>query len=583
MVRFVFKIVFFVLLFQSYTVIGQKIYYQDIFNGGVTGGGYNPTWNSNAPGVIQLHIEPGSTIRKAFLLVGMYNNPAPNTMQINGVTVQLDSTIVKTDMFTGTYLISQLKTGVIDITNLIDATVTSLNITPPISQPNINQGGRYVEFYIYIAYENSLLSKTNAVIVLNEQNSAGIMNYTINPNPMDLSNNIGLAMQTSHICDTINDGSFVAIDGTTIGLIGGEDENTPFTCAGVTGSFYYQNSTLFGLSDDVANSTMAGPDVIANIESYIINEDEVSIRLIYQGLNNPITPNATQSNPIWQLYFTYTTPCDFFETTLLTSDTTTCPNVPLQEKRRHVRVGKDVKLVIENGFDHPRADMVRVDAGQHELLGDFRSLRVALIIRRAIFFLPRTVAFIDARLDETGAENRHADILRRKLLHPAFRHADHRIFRRRIGLHARCGNDPRHRRRVNIMPALAMRTDMRQENLHAIDDAHHIDGDGPFPVARLHRADGAARADARIVADHMHLAEGVERSLRRALDRCPLRHVAVHAFSLDLAFAQIFQRHAKIVLVDIGKHHIHARRAESPRHRKANAACAARHESGLAG
>ena len=333
MVRFVLKILFFVLLFQSYTIIGQKIYYQDIFNGGVTGGGYNPTWNSNTPGVIQLHIEPGSTIRKAFLLVGMYNNPAPNTMQLNGITVELDSSIISTETFTHMSFggnLRYLQTGIVDITNLINVSVTTLNIEPPVSQPNINVGGRYVEFYVYVVYENPFLTKTNALIVLNEQNSSGIINYSISPNIINLSNNVGVALQTSHICDTINDGSYVSVDGTNIGLIGGVDQNTLASCAGVTGSFYYQNGTLFGLSDDVANSTMAGTDAIANIESYIINEDEVNIEMTYQSLSNPTAPHAPQTNPVWQLYFTYTTPCDFFEATLLTSDTTTCPNIPVQ-------------------------------------------------------------------------------------------------------------------------------------------------------------------------------------------------------------------------------------------------------------
>jgi gliding motility-associated-like protein len=328
-----FENIIFALLFQSHTVIGQKIYYQDILNGGVTGGGYNPTWNSNSPGVIQLYIEPGSTIRKAFLLVGMYNNPTPNSMQINGTTVQLDNTMIATETFTQMRIggnLHYLQSGVIDITNLIDVSVTTLNITPPVLQPNINIGGRYVEFYLYVVYENPLLTTTNALIVLNEQNSAGIMNYSIYPNTINLSNNVGFALQTSSICDTINDGSYVSVDGTTIGLIGGVDENTLATCAGVTGSFYYQNGTLFGLSDDVANSTMAGSDAIANIESYINNVDEINIEMTYQSLSNPPAPHSPQTNPVWHLYLTYTTPCDIFQTDLVTEDTTICSGQPLQ-------------------------------------------------------------------------------------------------------------------------------------------------------------------------------------------------------------------------------------------------------------
>jgi len=313
--------------FLSKNLDAQHILYQDVFRGGVTGAGYNPTWNSNAQGVIQLHIEPGSTIRKAFLLVGTYTNIVYPTLgqssiQINGNSIVLDSNITGSSSFTlilgggGSY---NLKTGVIDVTNIMDASVTSMTIVPPASYNN----GRYIESYLIVAYDNPILPESNVIIVLNEQNSSGIMNYLINDiNIIDTTTSIGLAVQTAAICNTIWDGSYVSLNGTTIGLIGGEDENSTAACAGVTGSFYYQNNTLFGLSDDVANETMSGSDGIANIQNYITNPTELDVRFTYQTLIDGGSGTPT-SNAIWQLFLAYSTPCQPFETTL-TEEVTIC-------------------------------------------------------------------------------------------------------------------------------------------------------------------------------------------------------------------------------------------------------------------
>jgi PKD repeat protein len=305
-------------LSYSHLCLGQKILYQEVFYGGVTGAGYNPNWTSNAPGVIRIYIEPGSTIRKSFLLVGVYGNPNMRTIQFNNHLFEVDSTISVSTKFIQQTQIStyHLSTGVIDITDFISINDTVINIIPPVFQPSISLGNRFVEYYVFVAYENPLLAKTNALIILNEQDNSITVNYAIDSiNAMNLNYDVGFAVQTSSICDTIVDGSYVAVDGTTIGLIGGSDENSFPVCAGVTGSFYYQNNTLFGLSDDSANNSMSGTDAIANVKDYLNSIDEIYIDFEYQNPNQP-NPNAHLSNSIWQLYFAYSTPCQPFETTL---------------------------------------------------------------------------------------------------------------------------------------------------------------------------------------------------------------------------------------------------------------------------
>jgi hypothetical protein len=57
----------------SFNLLTQShiIFHQDVFHGGVTAMGYNPTWNYRCQGSVDIYIEPGSNIRKAYLLVGV--------------------------------------------------------------------------------------------------------------------------------------------------------------------------------------------------------------------------------------------------------------------------------------------------------------------------------------------------------------------------------------------------------------------------------------------------------------------------------------------------------------------------------
>jgi len=326
MPRTVFFLVF--IFFNSVDAFGQQLYYQDVFRGGVTGGGYNPTWNSNQSGEIQLYIEPGSTIRKAFLFIGTYTNQvypvlSNSQIEINGNNIALSHEITGINHFTltlgGGGPPHNLRQGVIDITQLMDPNESLLQVTPPSTYSN----GAYIEYYVLVAYDNLSMPETNIAVILNEQNSSGIMNYSISGiNSFSTLSAVGFGVQTSHICPTTNDGSYVFINDINIGLVKGQDENNLSANCGVTGSFYYQNNTLYGLSDDVANETVSGSDGIANIQNYITNPTELDIRFTYQTLIDGGSGTPT-SNAIWQLYLAYTTPCQPFETTL-TEEVTIC-------------------------------------------------------------------------------------------------------------------------------------------------------------------------------------------------------------------------------------------------------------------
>ena len=297
-------------------LLGQLVYYQDTFKGGVTGGGFSPAF-SDFPGEIELYIEPESTVRRAFLFVTKYADPVSDNLLFNGITINLQNNGFNSSDFITVINPNgprEMSIVVKDITEYLEEESGLLNFQiqpPPASAADTN---RYSENYVLIAYENENMPEVNCVAVINELSSAATMNYNFEDfNSIDIEHPTGFAVHGGHMCNTIWDGSYVFVNNQPIGLIGGDDMNDLGTCTGSTGTFYYQGNELFGLSDDTANVTMHGPDALADISPYITNPNELEVRFDYQ-LETP--PNGPQTNPIWQLFFAYTSTCAAFETTL---------------------------------------------------------------------------------------------------------------------------------------------------------------------------------------------------------------------------------------------------------------------------
>jgi len=328
-----FRVILIIILFFTTTLscFSQQIhYYSDNFYGGVTGGGYNPTFSQNT-GTILLNIPSGSIIRKAFLFYSATkwsnqpNFPGELPLLINGTTVFLDTSYSLQNKFIESEGIpnsdADYVTLVKDISDLNSIQNQSvINIAPP------HQIGFpvYWEYYILILYQNNTMQETALDIFINDQDCKAIINYTITPsNEIDLSKDVALALNTGAICDTVGDGSFVFVNSFPIGLIGGNEFNSPpVFCSSPSGNFYYENNVLHGLTDDTSDSLMIGSDVIANIKDYIVNAP-IEVKFEYQSTQGPRT------NVINQLFLTYTSPCDTFSTTL-TPDTTICYGETLQ-------------------------------------------------------------------------------------------------------------------------------------------------------------------------------------------------------------------------------------------------------------
>jgi gliding motility-associated-like protein len=326
------KFLFFLLLtLQSIFIsFGQSVLYQNLLHGGVTGNGGSTGYT---PGTINFNIQipPGSIIEKAFLIVTEEGKSKSDIIiDLNGISYVFNTSTRYTNEFTTTqtnthnYLNSSIH--VKDITTDINPNTTTYILTKPV-QTNLSFG-YFKDTYLYVVFRNINLPLINTLIILNNQDVSPFTNYNIsNLNPINNNNPVGLEIITADFCDTISDGSYIKINNSLIGLIGGSDITSSITCSSPFPSFAYYNNTLFGLGDDTPNNSMLGTDATADIATYINNNNtSIEIEFEYQNLASTYGP---LTNPIRGIILNYTTTCDTFATTL-TSDTTICYGETLQ-------------------------------------------------------------------------------------------------------------------------------------------------------------------------------------------------------------------------------------------------------------
>lgn len=315
----------------SNSSFAQTPFYQDVYYGGVTGDGYSP-WNLESPGTFDIYIEPGSSIRKAYLFTTFWSdrpiqnqNIGSRTIIFNGNNLTLNFNYFVSAEFTECLgFCNYLNTIAIDVTSLISEFSSSYQIVPPSNQDFGQNNGIFSGYYLYVCYENPVLAKVGTTIIMNNENSDALVNYTFN-GLINYSQDVGLSFNGHTICNDLDDGSYVYINGNLLGVTGGlESPGSEPGCTGVRGAFYYQNNTLYGLDNDTANTTMNGVDALANIQPYITNSSQFDVTFEYQT-----PPGGEETNSILELFFSYTTPCDTFSVTV-PNDTTLCSGEQLQ-------------------------------------------------------------------------------------------------------------------------------------------------------------------------------------------------------------------------------------------------------------
>ncbi len=322
-----FKMYFLLLtIFVNSTGYSQHVFYQDVFHGGVTGGGFS-TGLGIGVGNLQLYIEPTSTIRKAFILA-FSSNSAEDTLFINGDGFGFNQETVIANMDHTSLFNSPQQLHLIDITEWLDNNLTDNFLIEIPNQLELPFKGLFAPFLI-IEYENIALPLVNTVFIANTQDFDGELIYGINNlNQISSVNPVGFSIYSDRITSSLNDSEEFYIEGNLLGLLNGPDNvNNSWDGGGVKGHFYYQGNQLFGLDDDVANNTMGGSDGLADISSYLVN-NTTDLNFVSRHLMFPIQSNKA-SNSMLAYFLTYTTPCDTFSVSV-PNDTTLCYGETLQ-------------------------------------------------------------------------------------------------------------------------------------------------------------------------------------------------------------------------------------------------------------
>jgi hypothetical protein len=307
----------------------QRLFHQDVFHGGVTVGGMS-FGQSAGDGQFEVYIEPGSTIRKAYLF-SYWIGPRLDShfITLNDVVYNFNDFDMITEVQHEQESATPIQIYGKEITELIsqfdfvyDVSIEWVDTFP------ILESGQWTAT-LYIEYDNPSLSKIATTVHINDQYLHGFEHYNFNfPMKIDTTESVGLSIFMDRACDAEVDASFVKIlDGPNyidIGKVWGNSPETEWAaCGGSQGHFYYQNSELFGLSDDTPDYFMDSSDALCDIRPYLIDlntDSEYSLRLIHNrfGENVPATWNVNQ-----YFFHTYTTPCDTFSISL-TQDTVLC-------------------------------------------------------------------------------------------------------------------------------------------------------------------------------------------------------------------------------------------------------------------
>ncbi|WP_258543371.1 hypothetical protein [Parvicella tangerina] len=302
----------FFMIILNLKVVAQLLMFQETCNCGVTSAGFSTALGSGS-GSFNIYIEPGATIKKAWLFAQRIGECEPVTILLNGDEYYFDLQ----SQITTNYNAVGGSSGIhaIDVTNKLSPITTVYNITIP-AQLNTHPNAKFRNFVLWILYESPSLSKSNSSIILNDYDldQSSIQYLASSLNPIDTNFPVGLSVYTDNIGDTtLPDGSYIYFNSQLIGLLGGADNvNSSWSWGGVKGHFYYQNNTLFGLDDDTPNNLMGGSDGLADVSSYLTNNStNFDIRLTWQ---NQQTIDA--ANYYGGFFLTNSTSCDTFNVIL---------------------------------------------------------------------------------------------------------------------------------------------------------------------------------------------------------------------------------------------------------------------------
>ncbi|MFN0276014.1 MAG: gliding motility-associated C-terminal domain-containing protein [Chitinophagales bacterium] len=290
------------LLLSTFYCAGQTLFYEDEFKGGATASGGSPgAYATYTPSDFEVFIPAGSTIRKAYLFAGRHGEAPDTEVELNGVSYIFDETNQVSEDYSTVYG-GNAGVHAIEVTADIDP-VTS-DYTIEVMDDYYGPNNIYLDFYLFITYENPSLDSTFVVIYLNDQDFDDSTDdpWEINlPQPMDtVCVDIGVAFMTGYAC-YISDGEDAYINDVFIGTWGGNEDNSG-DCGGPLGSFAYYDGDFLGLMDDDEDEVVDGTDVIATINEYItVGGTYLEMNFDYVGGSS----YGESSNAIWATAIIY--------------------------------------------------------------------------------------------------------------------------------------------------------------------------------------------------------------------------------------------------------------------------------------
>lgn len=304
------------LLLASTHIYAQTLFYEDEFIGGVTASGGSPgAYATFTPSDFEIFIPDGSTIRKAYLFAGRHGDAPDTEVELNGISYTFDASNQVSSDFTSPY---GGNSGVhaIEVTSDIDTSVSAytLEVMDAYDGPN----NIYLDFYLFITYDNPSLDSTFVSIYINEQDfddgtDAPWEIYL--PQPMDtVCVDIALTFMTGYACN-MSDGEDAYVNDIYIGTWGGNEDNSG-GCGGPLGSFTYYDGDLIGIMDDNEDNIVDETDVIATINDYI------TVGATYLELNFDYVGGTTgeSSNAIWLAAIVYGEGAEIVDTLVSAGD-----------------------------------------------------------------------------------------------------------------------------------------------------------------------------------------------------------------------------------------------------------------------
>lgn len=324
----------FLFFLLSANLQAQVLYHQDTFHGGVTCVGFSTGLGAGS-GIVDVHVEPGSNVRRAYLIIYKIGYDSLYPIYLNGTKFQFDSSEIEAVFGHVVESANPIKIYIKDITDYIAAnTLDSYDFYLPPENFSGTNWGVYCPM-LYIEYENYSLPSVNSTLWLNDEYLDGVEYYEmVGLNPINTSFPVGLSILIDRACFEQIDASRVwlngdvfGLSGDSLGMIWGLDNSSINGCNGAKGHFYYQNNALYGLDDDTPDNMMNHSDALADVSTYLC-DGSTSYNMALR--HNTIPGTASNRNVNLLFINVYTTTCDTFTVSLLTEDTTICKGDSLQ-------------------------------------------------------------------------------------------------------------------------------------------------------------------------------------------------------------------------------------------------------------